>query len=84
MYPEVWPPESLRKLRDRKANQGRANRLCVKGLKELALESTHTFARSWTHPMRVQPLLLPILALSFGFTLAACAGADLPRVDKPA
>ena len=33
--------------------------------------------------MRVQPLLLPILALSFGFTLAACAGADdLPRVTS--
>lgn len=31
--------------------------------------------------MRVQPLLFPILALSFGFTLAACAGAgDPPRV----
>lgn len=32
--------------------------------------------------MRVQPLLLPIIALSFGFTLAACAGADLPRVTS--
>ena len=31
--------------------------------------------------MRVRPLLLPILALSFGFTLAACSGAgDPPRV----
>ena len=28
--------------------------------------------------MRVRPLLLPILALSFGFTLAACSGADDP------
>ena len=34
--------------------------------------------------MRVQPLLLPILALSFGFTLAACSGADdPPRVTTP-
>ena len=34
-------------------------------------------------PMRVQPLLLPLFALSFGFTLAACAGADdLPRVTS--
>ena len=33
--------------------------------------------------MRVQPLLLPILALSFGFTLAACSGAaDPPRVTS--
>lgn len=33
--------------------------------------------------MRVQPLLFPILALSFGFTLAACAGAgDIPRVTS--
>jgi hypothetical protein len=32
--------------------------------------------------MRVPPLVLPILALSFGFTLAACAGADLPRVTS--
>ena len=33
--------------------------------------------------MRVQLLLLPTLALSFGFTLAACAGADdLPRVTS--
>ena len=28
--------------------------------------------------MRVPRLLLPIIALSFGFTLAACAGADDP------
>lgn len=28
--------------------------------------------------MRVRPLLLPIIALSFGFTLAACSGADDP------
>lgn len=34
--------------------------------------------------MRVRPLLLPILALSFGFTLAACSGAeDPPRVTTP-
>ena len=33
--------------------------------------------------MRVQPLLLPLLALSYGFTLAACAGpGDLPRVTS--
>jgi hypothetical protein len=32
--------------------------------------------------MRVPPLCFPILALSFGFTLAACAGADLPRVTS--
>ena len=33
--------------------------------------------------MRVPPLLLPILALSFGFTLAACSGpGDLPRVTS--
>jgi hypothetical protein len=31
--------------------------------------------------MRAPPLLLPVLALSFGFTLAACSGAaDPPRV----
>lgn len=29
--------------------------------------------------MRVHPLLLPILALSFGVTLAACSGADDPE-----
>jgi hypothetical protein len=34
--------------------------------------------------MRVRPLLLPIIALSFGFTLAACSGADdPPRVTTP-
>jgi len=33
--------------------------------------------------MRVPPLLLPVLALSFGFTLAACSGAaDPPRVPS--
>lgn len=33
--------------------------------------------------MRMPPLVLPILALSFGFTLGACAGADdLPRVTS--
>lgn len=33
--------------------------------------------------MRMPPRVLPILALSFGFTLAACAGADdLPRVTS--
>ena len=34
--------------------------------------------------MRVRPLLLLLLALSFGFTLAACSGADdPPRVTTP-
>lgn len=33
--------------------------------------------------MRASPLLLPVLALSFGFTLVACSGAgDLPRVTS--
>lgn len=30
--------------------------------------------------MRVRPLLLPILALSFGFTLVACSGAGETRI----